>query len=142
HWSIDTSPVWTPDGRSIIFMSERASGAQIYRVPASGGEPQRLTFTGRYNADPAISPDGKQLAMVHRTERGDQIAVMDLETQQLRVLTQGPLDEGPSFAPNGSMLVYGRGGGGRLATVSLYGRADQPLALTHGAARSPAWSPR
>jgi TolB protein len=142
HWSIDTSPVWTPDGRSIIFMSERAGGAQIYRVPASGGEAQRLTFTGRYNADPAISPDGKQLAMVHRTERGDQIAVMDLETQQLRVLTQGPLDGGPSFAPNGSMLVYGRGGGGRLATVSLYGRADQPLALTHGAARSPAWSPR
>jgi TolB protein len=144
HWAIDTAPVWTPDGRAVIFVSERAGGAQIYRVPAGGGEPERLTFTGRYNAAPDISPDGKQLAMVHRADGGDRIAVLDLETEQLRVLTQGPLDESPSFAPNGAMLIYAsnRGGAARLATVSLYGRADQPLALTHGVARSPAWSPR
>jgi TolB protein len=144
HWAIDTAPVWTPDGRSILFVSERAGGAQIYRVAAGGGEPERLTFTGRYNAGPDISPDGKLLAMVHRTDGGDRIAVLDLQTKQLRVLTQGPLDEGPSFAPNGAMLIYSasRGGSGRLATVSVYGRADQPLGLTHGTARSPAWSPR
>lgn len=141
HWAIDTTPVWSPDGRSILFVSERAGGAQIYRVPASGGEPERLTFTGRYNADPDISPDGKFLAMVHRTDGGDRIAVLDLETKQLRVLTQGSLDEGPSFAPNGAMLVYASGGS-RLATVSLYGRANQPLSLAHRSARSPAWSPR
>ncbi len=144
HWAIDTSPVWAPDGRSILFMSERGGGAQIYRVPVTGGEPERLTFTGRYNADPAISPDGKRLAMVHRTDGGDRIAVLDLETGQLRVLTEGPLDEHPSFAPNGAMLLYAssRGGASRLATVSLHGRADLPLALSHGNARSPAWSPR
>lgn len=142
HWAIDTTPVWAPDGRSLYFLSERAGGAQIYKIPASGGEANRITFNGRYNADPAISPDGKQLAMIHRTDNGDQVAVMDLETQQLRILSQGPLDSGPSFAPNGSMLIYSRGGSNRLATVSLYGRADQALTLTHGSARSPAWSPR
>ena len=141
HWSIDTSPVWSPDGRFIYFMSERGGGAQIYRVPVTGGEAERVTFAGRYNVDPAISPDGKYLAMIHRTESGDQVAVLDLATQQLRVLSQGPLDSGPSFAPNGSMLMYSRGDH-RLATVSIYGRVDLPLELTHGKARSPAWSPR
>jgi len=144
HPAIDTTPVWTPDGRSIIFMSDRHGGAQIYRVSAKGGEPQRLTTTGRYNVDPAISADGKQLAMVHRSDGGDQIAVLDLETEQLRVLTDGPLDEGPSFAPNGAMIIYAmsRGNGRRLATISLYGKVNQPLSLTHGNARSVAWSPR
>lgn len=144
HPAIDTTPVWTPDGRSIIFMSDRRAGAQIYRVSAKGGEPERLTTVGRYNVDPDISADGKQLAMVHRSDDGDRIAVLDLETEQLRVLTDGPLDENPSFAPNGSMIIYAasHGNGRRLATTSLYGKVNQPLPLTHDSARSAAWSPR
>lgn len=144
HPAIDTTPVWTPDGRSIIFMSDRHGGAQLYRVSDKGGEPHRLTTAGRYNVDPAISADGKQLAMVHRSEGGDRIAVLDLETEQFRILTDGPLDESPSFAPNGAMIIYttSRGNGRQLATVSLYGKINQPLSLTHSNARAAAWSPR
>lgn len=144
HWAIDTEPTWTPDGRSIVFTSDRGGKPQIYRVGASGGDPERLTFEGSYNANPDVSADGRFLAMVHRTDSGYHIAVQDLQTKQLRVLTKGSQDESPSFSPNGAMIMYAssNGGSSRLSTVSVYGRADMPLTVFRHAVREPAWSPR
>jgi len=144
HWSIDTEPSWSPDGRTIYFTSDRGGKAQIYRVSANGGQAERVTFEGNYNAHPVVSPDGRWLAMVHRGDNGDQIAVMDLQTKQLRTLTRGPLDESPSFAPNSAMLIYtaNSGGASRLATVSVFGRADLPVGLIRNPVREAAWSPR
>lgn len=140
--AIDTEPTWTPDGRHIVFTSDRGGAPQIYRVSARGGDVERLTFEGGYNASPDLSPDGRFLAMVHRGARGFQIAVQDLETGLLRVLTEGELDESPSFSPSGAMLAYSRIRGGRseLATVSLHGRADDTLIRTDDEVREPAWS--
>lgn len=141
--AIDTEPAWSPDGNSIIFTSDRGGSPQLYRVGLGGERPERLTFEGDYNAAADFSPDGRSLAIVHRTGGKFHIAVMDLNTRELRVLTRGGLDESPSFAPNGSMIIYAtsQGGQGILATVSVDGRVQQNLISRDSDVREPAWSP-
>jgi TolB protein len=141
--AIDTEPVWAPDGKSIVFTSDRGGSAQLYRVSAMGGSAQRLTFEGKYNAGADISPDGRKLAMVHGEGGSYRIAVLDLDTRLLRILTDGQLDESPSFSPNGSMIIYATGAGNRevLSAVSVDGRFRQRLSLQAGNVREPVWSP-
>ncbi len=140
---IDTEPVWMPDGKTLVFTSDRSGKPQLYTVSASGGRSKRLTFDGIYNADADVSPDGKQLAMVHNKGQGFRIAVMDLANGDIRVLSDGRLDEAPSFAPNGVMIVYATVNRGRgvLAAVSEDGRVKQRLRLQEGGVREPVWSP-
>jgi len=143
HWAIDTEPAWMPDGKSIIFTSDRGGRPQLYRVPATGGKARRLTYEGNYNARAAVSPDGKKVAMIHRHNGNFRVAVLDLESGYLRVMTDGTLDESPSFAPNGSMILYATSSGTRgvLAAVSVDGRVRQRLTVQEGDVREPAWSP-
>lgn len=142
--AIDTEPVWMPDGKSLVFTSGRSGNPQIYRVSLDGEDrPQRLTFEGDYNASPAVSPDGRSLAMVHRNRGNYSIAILDLKSGLFRVLTDGRLDEAPSFAPNGSMLLYAsqQAQTGVLAGVSIDGRTRQRLAFHEGDIREPTWGP-
>jgi len=141
--AIDTEPAWAPDGNSIVFTSSRGGSPQLYRVSSAGGKAQRLTFEGKYNADADFSPDGRKLAMVHGESGRYRIAVLDLESGTLRVLTDGRQDESPSFSPNGSIIIYATGEGNRevLAAVSVDGRFRQRLSLQAGNVREPSWSP-
>jgi TolB protein len=146
HWAIDTEPVWHPDGRSLFFTSDRAGKPQIYQVSASGGEPQRVSFSGDYNARPTVCCDGKKLAVAQGSGNVYRIAVFDKtlgEPGQVTMLSPGNLDESPSFAPNGSMVLYAarEGDRGVLYAVSADGRARQRLVLAEGDVREPAWSP-
>lgn len=143
HWGIDTEPVWSPDGKWIYFTSDRGGKPQIYRVEASGGKPTRITREGDYNARASISPDGSRIAMAHGLRNEYRIAVLDMETGRMRTLTPGVLDESPSFAPNGSMILYAtrEGPRGVLSAVSVDGNVRQRLILTEGDVREPAWSP-
>ncbi|MCG5496682.1 Tol-Pal system beta propeller repeat protein TolB [Ectothiorhodospira variabilis] len=143
HRAIDTEPAWMPDGRSIVFTSDRAGQPQLYEVPARGGQAQRLTFEGRYNGGVTISPDGRRLAMVHGSGGRFRIGLLDRDSRLFRTLTDSGMDESPSFAPNGSMIIYATSEGGRgvLAAVSEDGRVHQRLVLEDGEVREPAWSP-
>ena len=141
--AIDTEAEWSPDGRTIYFTSDRAGNAQIYRVSVDDrSDVQRVTYTNGYNARPRVSPDGQSLAMV-TLDRGYRIAVMDLKARTLRVLTDGPQDESPSYAPNGAMLVYSTDARAArvLGLVSADGASKERLASERGNVREPAWSP-
>ncbi len=141
--AIDTEPNWSPDGKWIAFTSDRGGSPQIYRMPATGGDAQRLTFEGSYNVSPNFSPDGQSFAFVHRSGSGFHVAVQDIATGQMQVLTDTPLDESPSFAPNGRMILYATESGGRgiLAAVSVDGGTKQRLYVQSGDVREPAWGP-
>jgi TolB protein len=141
--AIDTEPNWSPDGQSIIFTSDRGGSPQIYRMSASGGAPQRLTFEGTYNVSPRHNPDGKSFTFVHRDGSRFSVAVQDFATRQMQLLTEGGVDESPSFAPNGRMILYASETRGRgiLAAVSSDGRVKQRFTDTSGDVREPAWGP-
>jgi len=141
--SIDTEPCWMPDGKTLLFTSDRSGGPQIYQVSVNGGKAQRLTFDGKYNAAADVSPDGRFIALVNNSGNGFRVAVMDVKSKAMRVISNGNLDEGPSFAPNGSMIMYATADQDRgvLAAVSADGRVKQKLRLTEGNVREPSWSP-
>ena len=141
--SIDTEPVWAPDGQSLYFTSDRAGSPQVYQVALPNGTPQRLTFEGRSAGAPTVSPDGRYLVYVRGGDGGLRLARIDLESRREMVLTQGRLDKSPSFAPNGSMIIFSTTDQGRgvLGSVSRDGRVHQRFAARVGEVREPAWSP-
>ncbi|WP_258870825.1 MULTISPECIES: Tol-Pal system beta propeller repeat protein TolB [unclassified Wenzhouxiangella] len=145
HWAINTEPTFSPDGERIYFTSDRAGRPQIYVMDTAGGDPERVTWEGRYNAHASFGLEERYLAVIY-SEGGEdyRIAIHDRETERLRVLSDGRLDESPSFAPNGSMVLYAKRREGRseLAAVSADGRVRQRLVLSEGDdVREPAWSP-
>ncbi|WLQ14935.1 Tol-Pal system beta propeller repeat protein TolB [Hahella aquimaris] len=143
HWAIDTEASWSPDGRTIAFTSDRGGGPQIYLMDASGGTPRRLTFEGRYNSRPRFSVDGKKVYYVHQRDGSFNVASLDLESGQDQILTQTEMDESPSVAPNGSMIIYAtqKNGKGVLAVVGVNSGSKYTLPAQFGDVREPAWSP-
>lgn len=145
HFGIDTEPSWSPDGSSLYFTSDRGGRPQVYKVAASGGSATRVSFEGSYNASPSVSFDGKKIATAQGAGNVYRIALLDnsLGSPRWSMLSPGSLDESPSFAPNGAMVLYAarEGRRGVLYAVSADGRVRQRLVLAEGDVREPAWSP-
>jgi TolB protein len=142
--AIDTEPTWSRDAKWIYFSSDRGGRPQIYKVSSGGGgDAQRVTFEGAYNVSPRFSPDGKSLAMIRNDSGKFRVALQDLASGQVQLLSDGSQDESPSFAPNGRMILYATRSGGRgaLAAVSSDGRVKQRLSEAGGDIREPAWGP-
>jgi len=140
---IDTEPVFTPDGSAIYFVSDRGGSPQIYRIPSSGGPVQRVTFSGGYNISPALSADGKWLAYISRTGASYKLQLMELSTDKVSTLTETTLDEKPSFAPNGKLILYATQIQGKeaLMTTTLDGKISAKLAGQTTNIREPHWGP-
>lgn len=145
HMAIDTEPFWGKDGKTLYFTSDRSGKPQIYRMNINGGEAKRVTFVGNYNANPKLSADEKTLVMIHRQEGYTvfKVAAQDLQKGHLRVLSDTSLDESPTVAPNGSMVIYAtrQQGKGVLVLTSLNGRVRTVLPGIEGEIREPSWSP-
>lgn len=141
--AIDTEAVWLPNSNELIFTSDRGGRPQIYKVSVDGGRATRLTFEGSYNSSADVSPDGRYMAMVHGLKGKYYIAVQDLSSGAVQILTETGRDESPSFAPNSRMILYAteRNGKGVLAAVSVNGRIQQRLGEAGIDVREPAWSP-
>ena len=144
HWGIDTEPEWSPDGQSLFFTSDRGGKPQIYQTDLVNKKARRITFEGDYNARPSLSPDGKYIAMVHGNNNRYQIALYHRPSNTLQMISDGQLDETPSFAPNGAMVLFATktaAGKGLLKAVTTDGQTSNDLVLSAGDVREPSWSP-
>ena len=146
--SIDTTPSYSPDGSKIVFNSDRGGSQQLYVMDGSGGEARRISFgSGKYGT-PVWSPRGDLIAFTKIDGGSFFIGVMRPDGSGERLLTQDFLVEGPTWAPNGRVLMYfrqGRSGGGRAASSRLFSidltGGNQREIPTPGDASDPAWSP-
>ena len=143
HFGIDTEPTWSPDGQSILFTSDRAGRPQIYSIDVTSRALKRLTFKGSSNSRGRLTQDGRFLTLVHQDNSGYHIAVQDLQSNRLDILTNSRDDESPTIAPNGVVILYATKAGGRgvLAGVSLDGKIKFRMPNSAGDVREPAWSP-
>lgn len=143
--SIDTEPFWGKDGQTLYFTSDRSGKPQIYKTNINGGSAERVTFIGNYNANPKLSADEKTLVMIHRQDGYTvfKVAAQDLQRGNLRILSDTSLDESPTVAPNGTMVIYAtrQQGRGVLVLASTNGRVRLPLPTAQGEVREPSWSP-
>jgi len=142
--AIDTSPSYSPDGSKVVFTSDRGGQPQIYVMGADGSGQTRVSFGGGSYSTPVWSPRGDLIAFTKQSGGQFQIGVMKTDGSGERILSTGFQQEGPTWAPNGRVVMFFRdqpgGGGPKLYSVDLTGRNEQAIP-TSGFASDPAWSP-
>ncbi len=142
--AIDTAPCYSPDGGRICFESDRGGRPQIYVMGKDGGPAQRVSFGEGSYSTPVWSPRGDAIAFTKQYQGQFAIGIMGIDGRNERILTSGFHNEGPTWAPNGRVLMFFRdlagGGGPSLFTIDLTGRNEQKVA-TPSFASDPAWSP-
>ena len=140
--AIDTAPCFAPDGGRICFESDRGGRPQIYVMGASGGAAQRVSFGEGSYSTPVWSPRGDFIAFTKQGGGQFSIGIMKPDGSGERLLTSGYHNEGPTFAPNGRVVMFFRdqGGGPSLYTIDVTGRNEQRIP-TPAFASDPAWSP-
>ena len=147
HPAIDTSPSYSPDGEKIVFNSDRGGDQQLYVMNADGSDVKRISFgRGRY-ATPVWSPRGDYIAFTKMANKQFYIGVMYPDGSGERILASGYLVEGPTWSPNGRVLMYFRQDKGyrgsapvKLYSIDLTGYNEQQI-ITPADGSDPAWSP-
>ena len=139
---IDTEAEWGLKSKKIFFTSDRNGNPHIYSKSINNGKAKRVTFEGTYNADANLSSDGRYLSLVHNNGNGHKIAIYSINDKFLKVISRGRLDEAPSFAPNGKMVLFAskKLNKGILVAASNDGRIRKEIELTGENVREPIWS--
>jgi TolB protein len=140
--TINTEPSFSADGRHIYFTSDRGGSAQIYRIAVdSSGQPERISFQGRFNARPVVSPNGQFMSFVAQREGRFVIGVRELASGDEILVSDGPKDDSPSFAPNSKWIIFSSRINGReaLSAVSVDGKVRTRISLDTAGIRNPAW---
>ncbi|MBY0543919.1 MAG: Tol-Pal system beta propeller repeat protein TolB [Gammaproteobacteria bacterium] len=142
-WSINTEPSWSKDGQTLLFTSDRGGSPQIYEMNLQTKAVQRLTFDGTYNASASFTSDGQNVVLLNRQSGQFNIGLLNLQSGNLQLLTRGGMNQSPSVAPNGKMVVYATKVAGKnlLAMVSTDGKVNMQLPDQQGDVQEPAWSP-
>jgi TolB protein len=142
--AIDDAPSYSPDGTQIAFESDRGGSQQVYVMNADGSNVHRISFGAGKNGTPVWSPRGDLIAFTKQASGSFRIGVMRPDGSGERMITNGWEDEGPTWAPNGRVLMFGRtergGRGSSVWSVDVTGRNERRV-TTPGAASDPAWSP-
>ncbi|MCW2306194.1 Tol-Pal system beta propeller repeat protein TolB [Rhodobium gokarnense] len=143
--SIDTSPSYSPDGRQIVFESDRGGRQKLYVMGANGGGARLISNGSGSYSTPVWSPRGDLIAFTKQVGGKFQIGVMRTDGSGERILTEGFHNEGPTWAPNGRVLMFfretpGANGGPKLWAIDLTGRHERQIG-TPSFASDPAWSP-
>jgi TolB protein len=140
--AIETETTWSPDGRTLAFTSDRTGVPRVYTMSVDGGAARPLAAIGKQSANPCYSPDGRSLAMVADIGGRFRVGLLHLDSERFDTLSGGPRDEKPSFAPNGTTLVYAAQDGllGTLKVRRLDTGESREL-RGDGDMREPAWSP-
>lgn len=142
NFAIDTEPAWSTDGKKIIFTSDRSGSPQIYELDLRTKLKRRITTEGSYNARGSFI-DKNNIIFIHRNSTNFNIATLNLQTRQLRVLTNTEFDESPCIAPNGNVIIYAtkEQGYSMLAGVNISSNVGFKLPALYGELKEPAWSP-
>jgi len=150
HSSIDTSPSFSPDGRQVVFESDRGGKQQLYVMNADGSKQRRISFkSGAGYGTPVWSPRGDLIAFTKMQSGLFHIGVMKVDGSGERLLTKGFLVEGPTWAPNGRVLMFFKQkkydakckcNNSRLYSIDLTGHNEREI-ITPVEASDPAWSP-
>ncbi|HEY1613703.1 MAG TPA: Tol-Pal system beta propeller repeat protein TolB [Rhizomicrobium sp.] len=142
--AIDTSPSYSPDGSQIVFESDRGGSQQVYVMNADGSNVHRISFGAGKNGTPVWSPRGDMIAFTKQSGGAFRIGVMRPDGSGERMITDGWEDEGPTWAPNGRVLMFSRtlrgGHGSQIWSVDVTGRNERRVDAP-GDASDPAWSP-
>jgi TolB protein len=143
--AIDTGPCYSPDGRHIVFESDREGTQQLHVMTAEGSSPRRISYgEGRY-ATPVWSPRGDLIAFTKQMGGNFLIGVMRPDGSGERILTEGYHNEGPTWSPNGRVILFfresqGASGGPHLFSIDLTGHNERPVP-TPAFGSDPAWGP-
>jgi TolB protein len=142
----NTAPDYSSDGSIIAFTSNKSGAPQIYTMNKNGRNLHRLTYKGKENYNPKFTPNNEDIVFmnVSNNRTGSKIAIINLETKEVNILTDGPIDKSPSISPNGQMIVYTsqtKSGLNRLKMISINGNIKINLPQHHENIKSPSWSP-
>jgi TolB protein len=143
--AIDVSPVPSPDGKEVVFCSNRGGGPQIYKMGIDGSNPRRISFVNsNYCTSPAWSPVGDKIAFVCRADGNFQTFVSDVNGENVLQLTSSGSNEDPDFSPDGRYLTFSStyfGGGYNIAIMRTDGTSIKQVSKARGGDFEPTWGP-